>query len=271
MLSCSALSRRALTASGTALVATLLPLALAAPALAEDVVPVPVVSEPTTATPAPTTPAKQTTVVRISGPSSATLGKTIRVYARLLADDQPVINGVVRLQRWNGSSWVEVGRINTGEGGLGSTGYVLNASSRLRAYYPGAETRTPAESAPITVTATKTLGMRAIDEAKRHYQKPYRYGATGPDRFDCSGFSGYVFRTLGKSLPRTSGQQQAATRRIANSSKQVGDLIFTWYGGRVTHVGIYAGNNTMWAATKTGDVVRTQSIYSRTYTVGRVG
>lgn len=255
MRACSAVPRPAPVRSLTALAltASLLPVTalLATPAHAVDAL-------------------TQQSVVRVSAPSTATAGSRVRVYARLLADDKPVQNGVVDLQRWNGTGWAKVGQIATNAEGLGSTTYALTSSSRFRASYPGNSYRTPAESSAVDVRATASLGQRAITEAKRHYRKPYRYGATGPSYFDCSGFTGYVFRTLGKSLPRTSGQQAQGTRRVANSAKQVGDLIFTWNGGRVTHVGIYAGNNTMWAATKTGDVVRPQSLYSRTYTVGRV-
>lgn len=146
------------------------------------------------------------------------------------------------------------------------TTYVRSAFVAQR-YVVGAYSR----AVKVPVAAPKlTLGQRAIAEARKHYGAAYRYGATGPSRFDCSGFSSYVFRQLGVSLPRTSREQAAALRRIPVSQKAVGDLIFTYTGGRVTHVGIYAGNNKMWAATKTGDIVRLQSLYSRNISVGRV-
>lgn len=121
--------------------------------------------------------------------------------------------------------------------------------------------------------AATTLGQRAVTEAARHYQAPYRYGAVGPTRFDCSGFTMYVFQRLGRSLPHSSASQYNASgvRHISRASLALGDLVFTIRDGRIRHVGIYAGSNTMWAATQTGDVVRKQSLSGRTLVFGRVG
>lgn len=116
-----------------------------------------------------------------------------------------------------------------------------------------------------------TAGSRIVAEAQKHRGKPYQYGATGPSRFDCSGFTKYVYSRVGKSLPRTSNQQYAATRRVAKSAKQVGDLIFTRSSsGRIAHVGIYAGSGRFWVSPKTGDVVKLQRIYTSNYAVGRL-
>ena len=114
-----------------------------------------------------------------------------------------------------------------------------------------------------------SLGAAAVAEAATHAGKPYRYGATGPGSFDCSGFVQYVYRQLGVSLPRTSAQQAAAARSVPRGSEQLGDLIIFRSGGTVTHLGIYAGNGTMWVARRTGTTVTRQVIYSSTYTVGR--
>ena len=128
----------------------------------------------------------------------------------------------------------------------------------------------------LTMTAAPadagtTLGQRAVTEASRHYGKPYQYGATGPHRFDCSGFTQYVFKRLGKSIPRTSRDQYARGIKIAKANKRIGDLIFTYNSsGRIYHVGIYAGRGYMWASPKTGDHVRKQRIWTSRYKVGRV-
>lgn len=122
---------------------------------------------------------------------------------------------------------------------------------------------------PAPAAASTAFGQAVVAEAARHAGAPYVYGATGPSTFDCSGFTGYVYRRLGVSLPRTSSQQAAAAPRVPNDQKDLGDLIFFYNSGGVYHVGIYAGNNTMWAAPHTGDVVRQQTIYSSSYFVGR--
>lgn len=116
---------------------------------------------------------------------------------------------------------------------------------------------------------TSSVGAAAVTEAARHAGKPYRYGATGPGSFDCSGFVQYVFGQVGVSVPRTSGQQAAAARPVPRGSEQLGDLIIFRSGGSVTHVGIYAGDGTMWVARRSGTTVTRQKIYTSSYSVGR--
>jgi cell wall-associated NlpC family hydrolase len=124
-------------------------------------------------------------------------------------------------------------------------------------------------TAPEASAATP-VAQRALAEAPKHQGKAYRWGATGPSRFDCSGFTGYVFARAGKTLPRTSRQQYAAAQKIAKHQKRPGDLIFLRNNrGQIYHVGLYAGGTDMWAATRTGDVVRKQRIWSPNYVVGR--
>ena len=126
-------------------------------------------------------------------------------------------------------------------------------------------------AAPGTAVA-QTVGEAAVSEAGKHAGKPYRYGRVGPDAFDCSGFVLHVFRQLGKELPRTSRAQAQATTPVAKDAKQVGDLIFMKdRRGRVTHVGIFAGDNSWWVAPRKGSTVRKQALYSSRYSVGRVG
>ncbi len=139
----------------------------------------------------------------------------------------------------------------------------------------------PAGSRTVAVRASRSdvgrtvvgsaLGAAAVAEAATHAGKPYRYGATGPGSFDCSGFVQYVYGQLGISLPRTSAQQAAVARSVPRGSEQLGDLIIFRSGGTVTHLGIYAGNGTMWVARRTGTTVTRQAIYTSTYSVGRVG
>lgn len=125
-------------------------------------------------------------------------------------------------------------------------------------------------AAPASAT-TVPLGARADTEARRHLGKPYSYGAAGPSRFDCSGFTLYVFARLGKRLPHNSRAQYDAVRHVPRSEKRVGDLIFTKRSGVIRHVGIYAGGSDLWSPVQTGDRVRKQSFAGRDYVVGRVG
>jgi cell wall-associated NlpC family hydrolase len=116
-------------------------------------------------------------------------------------------------------------------------------------------------------------GTAVVQEASRHSGAPYARGASGPSRFDCSGFTRYVFSRFGKSLPHSSSAQYTApgVRHVAASSKQPGDLLFfKSSSGSIGHVGIYAGNGKMWDEPKSGDHVRLRAIYSSNYVVGRL-
>jgi cell wall-associated NlpC family hydrolase len=116
----------------------------------------------------------------------------------------------------------------------------------------------------------RTLGERALEEAARHDGKPYKYGATGPDRFDCSGYMQFVFGQVGRELPRTSRDQYAASEKVAKGDQRLGDLIAIHNKkGTVTHVGIYAGDNRMWVASSGSKRVKLQDIYTDRYRVGR--
>ena len=110
----------------------------------------------------------------------------------------------------------------------------------------------------------------AVAEARRQLGKPYVWGGSGPDSFDCSGLTSWAWRAGGRSLPHSSAAQYSATTRVPVSDIQLGDLIF--YGTPIHHVGIYAGNGMMVEASETGTPVRTASIYRRDLVgVGRVG
>ncbi len=88
---------------------------------------------------------------------------------------------------------------------------------------------------------------------------PYRYGGTTTAGFDCSGFTQYVFRQVGVSLPRTTTQQYNATTRVSNP--QPGDLVF-FGGSNPYHVGIYAGNGMMYDSPRTGKSTSLRKIFS---------
>ena len=125
---------------------------------------------------------------------------------------------------------------------------------------------------PVGHVGVYPVGDRALAEAVRHLGEPYVFGSAGPRSFDCSGLIQYAFAQVGVALPRSSGDQYAAVRHIAASDRQPGDLIFFRLGGGgVDHVGIYAGNNEIVVAPKTGDYVRYESIWTSSYSVGRVG
>jgi len=96
---------------------------------------------------------------------------------------------------------------------------------------------------------------------------PYVWGAEGPNSFDCSGFTSYVFRNaVGVSIPRTSSAQSGYGRTVSKSNLQPGDLVFfNTSGSGVSHVGIYVGGGNMIHSPSTGKTVRVTSINSAYY------
>lgn len=93
-----------------------------------------------------------------------------------------------------------------------------------------------------TITGTGR-GAKALAFARTQLGKPYRYGAAGPDAYDCSGLTLAAWRTAGVSLSRTSQSQFRDGRAVSRSELQFGDLVFFYSG--ISHVGLYAGNGTI--------------------------
>ena len=83
----------------------------------------------------------------------------------------------------------------------------------------------------------------AVTIADHQKGDPYRYGADGPNAFDCSGLTFYSFRRAGFShMPRTSSAQAHFAKHIKKSHMHRGDLIFFYDGGGVYHVGVFVGS-----------------------------
>jgi cell wall-associated NlpC family hydrolase len=105
----------------------------------------------------------------------------------------------------------------------------------------------------------------AVAAAMTELAKPYVWGATGPDSFDCSGLTQFAFARAGLALPRTAAEQWASGPQVALRELTVGDLLF-WATNStdpasIHHVAIYLGAGKMLAAPSTGDVVKIQPVY----------
>lgn len=96
---------------------------------------------------------------------------------------------------------------------------------------------------------------------------PYEWAANGPNSFDCSGFTCYVFRHFGVSLPRTAAGQQGVGVAVSRSDLKPGDLVF--FGSPAHHVGIYVGNGCYIHAPRTGDVVKVSPLDRSDYSGAR--
>lgn len=120
-------------------------------------------------------------------------------------------------------------------------------------------------------TSKGTFRAKVLREAAKLKGTPYRYGGTTPRGFDCSGYTGYVYKKAGKKLPRTSRAQYSAVKHISRKSAKPGDLVFFKSGGGgVYHVGIYAGGNMLWHSSKPGVPVKKGKIWTSSVAFGRV-
>jgi cell wall-associated NlpC family hydrolase len=98
----------------------------------------------------------------------------------------------------------------------------------------------PAESpAP---PAPHAPARQAVDFATGLIGTPYRWGGATPAGFDCSGLVYYTYRKAGLTVPRTSQQQFQVAQPVPLRDAEPGDLVFFGERGRITHVGIYLGD-----------------------------
>jgi len=112
-----------------------------------------------------------------------------------------------------------------------------------------------------SISDTQTDGATNSDKAdkliafaKQYLGVKYVWGGTSPSGFDCSGFTQYVFRSVGINLPRVSRVQQDFGTQISPYNVKKGDLIFR--GDPAHHVGIYIGDGKYIHSPQTGDVVK---------------
>ena len=113
------------------------------------------------------------------------------------------------------------------------------------------------DSASDSSYATKA--EKALAFARSQIGKPYVWGATGPDSYDCSGLTQGAWKAAGVDIPRVTYDQVNAGTTVPLSNAQPGDLVFFY--DDVTHVGIYIGNGMMIHAPKPGAYVREESVY----------
>lgn len=105
---------------------------------------------------------------------------------------------------------------------------------------------------------TRAPRSEVVNIARRYLGAPYRWAASGPNSFDCSGFTMFVYRQVGVRLPHSSRAQIGYGERVSRSDLQAGDLVF--FGSPIHHVGIYVGGGMYIHAPRTGDVVKISSM-----------
>ena len=142
----------------------------------------------------------------------------------------------------------------------------IDADNAARAAAQLAAARQAALQAGFIDSAGSAVAQAAINAASTQLGKPYVYGGSGPDVWDCSGLTQWAYHQAGVDLPRTAAEQYlAVATKVPLGELEPGDLLF-WATdlsnpATIHHVAIYLGNGQMLAAPHTGTVVQIQPVY----------
>ncbi len=189
-----------------------------------------------------------------SGPSTS-----YRVTTKAYKGDSAEI-----LESSNG--WHKI-KLSNGKIGWGSAAYISTSINNGSNSESGNDNTENEESIP------QDKVQAVLDLAKAQIGKPYAWGAEGPNSFDCSGLTYYVYGKVGVKLPRVSRDQYNAGSSVSYSNLKPGDLLFssTDGSGKITHVGIYIGDGEMIHSPKPGDVIQRTNINSSYWQKAHVG
>ncbi len=122
-------------------------------------------------------------------------------------------------------------------------------------------------------TSGSSLGQQIVDYAKQYLGTPYVYGGNGPNSFDCSGYTSYVYRHFGYTLNRTASGQLSNGTSVSKSELQPGDLVFFKYNTTkaAPHVGIHIGDGQFIHASTNTYTVKIDNLTSGHYANVYVG
>jgi cell wall-associated NlpC family hydrolase len=161
-----------------------------------------------------------------------------------------------RIAQKNGISTTQMLRLNPGIGGL-KIGQQINLGSGTK-------------SNPSLKRSSSTVVRVAFSKVGASY----RWGSTGPYNFDCSGFTRYVMKQMGVTLPHSSRAQFNGGRVVSRNGLLPGDLVFfQGFSGRggVGHVAVYIGNNRIIHASTPSTGVIVSSLAERYYSSRYLG
>ena len=128
-----------------------------------------------------------------------------------------------------------------------------------------AVTETKPAEVSVAKQAAESLPERAAAIAVQQVGAAYRYGGASPAGFDCSGLVQYSFRQAGMKVPRTTGQLWNSAGTVAVDDLRVGDLLFFRFDGKMSHVGIYVGDEQFVHAPSSGKTVSIDSLDAEFY------
>jgi cell wall-associated NlpC family hydrolase len=208
----------------------------------------------------------------ISGPSQelgallistkpGTLAEQLTILDRLAAQERKQVEGVLAVRAKYDAEKLKLDTLiatqekQTKE--LAEKKKHINSEiKRLQASMPKTVVSTP--GCPTVTGVVSAAARTAIRTACAQVGKPYVWGATGPNAFDCSGLTQYAYRAAGISLTHFTGAQWNEGRAIPRSEARPGDLVF--FFSDLHHVGLYLGNDQMVHAPRAGKPVQVASI-----------
>ncbi|WP_214407081.1 C40 family peptidase, partial [Pseudonocardia lacus] len=132
----------------------------------------------------------------------------------------------------------------------------------------------PTVSTPVVPAAaatplapTRAPSAAAMDLALSKIGSPYRYGAAGPNAFDCSGLVSWAYKNVGISLPRTSRAMSQVGTPVSRDNLRPGDLVFFYRP--VSHVAIYIGDGKVVHASTRKSPVKISDLNDMTFNSAR--
>lgn len=168
------------------------------------------------------------------------------------------------------SGWAKV-KVNGKEGYIASN-LLSDKKTEVETSSRGStETRKP-NTTNKTTESVPGKGGTVVETAKKYIGYSYKYGASGPTSFDCSGFTSYIFKLHGVSLSRTAKAQYGNGTAVSRSNLQPGDLVmFGPSEKKINHVGIYIGGGQIVHAANPSRGVTIDTINSGYYNNNYVG
>lgn len=185
---------------------------------------------------------KSNQVVKItSKPSTVTAKAKFAVKGKV----SPARKGsYVELQRRTSKGkWVKIGSAHTTSSGKftvkGKVSY-SGSNVALRVRSKSTSKYNADASSTFKVDSISSKALKAVKKAKAQVGDAYRYGATGPSAFDCSGLTQYAYKSAGVKLSHSAKSQAKKGKKVSKKNLQPGDLVFFY--SPVSHVGMYIGN-----------------------------
>jgi cell wall-associated NlpC family hydrolase len=235
------------------------------------------IAPPASAAPATVVPAAAAASVKPKLTNSASTyklawGARVRFAAKLRdpRSGKAIRGGQIKLQQYRSGKWRTLGAKKLSSKGTSNFSAWPHSNTSFRTYYTGAGQFRAVAGRTLKVRVVAS-GKKIISEAQRHKGALYKYGASGPKRFDCSGFTLYVFKkAAGRKLPHKANSQQRYGKKVSQKNKRVGDLIVMRSGSYGYHAGIYAGGGYLYDSPHSGARVGKHKIWSKNYVVRRL-